>query len=215
MNAIWIAVAAVSLLGLAFGAILGYASRRFAVEDDPVVEKIDEILPQSQCGQCGYPGCRPYAEAISCNGEKINRCAPGGEAVMLKIAELLNVEPQPLDGEAQELTPAQMVAVIDENNCIGCTKCIQACPVDAIVGATRAMHTVMSDLCTAAIYVLIRARRTASRCNRLQKHLTPGNGMSEHHSRAYHSRGTPCLSYSLHSEKIKSGISTAASIHRR
>jgi len=79
MNAIWIAVAAVSLLGLAFGAILGYASRRFAVEDDPVVEKIDEILPQSQCGQCGYPGCRPYAEAISCNGEKINRCAPGGE----------------------------------------------------------------------------------------------------------------------------------------
>lgn len=69
MNAIWIAVAAVSLLGLAFGAILGYASRRFAVEDDPVVEKIDEILPQSQCGQCGYPGCRPYAEAISCNGE--------------------------------------------------------------------------------------------------------------------------------------------------
>ena len=102
MNAIWIAVAAVSLLGLAFGAILGYASRRFAVEDDPVVEKIDEILPQSQCGQCGYPGCRPYAEAISCNGEKINRC----------------------------------------------TKCIQACPVDAIVGATRAMHTVMSDLCT-------------------------------------------------------------------
>ncbi len=62
--------------GPAFGAILGYASRRFAVEDDPVVEKIDEILPQSQCGQCGYPGCRPYAEAISCNGEKINRCAP-------------------------------------------------------------------------------------------------------------------------------------------
>ncbi len=71
MNAIWIAVAAVSLLGPAFGAILGYASRRFAVEDDPVVEKIDEILPQSQCGQCGYPGCRPYAEAISCNGEKL------------------------------------------------------------------------------------------------------------------------------------------------
>lgn len=79
---------------------------------------------------------------------KKSTVAPGGEAVMLKIAELLNVEPQPLDGEAQELTPARMVAVIDENNCIGCTKCIQACPVDAIVGATRAMHTVMSDLCT-------------------------------------------------------------------
>ena len=146
MNAIWIAVAAVSLLGLAFGAILGYASRRFAVEDDPVVEKIDEILPQSQCGQCGYPGCRPYAEAISCNGEKINRCAPGGEAVMLKIAELLNVEPQPLDGEAQEITPARMVAVIDENNCIGCTKCIQACPAVALVGATQTKQKKIKDI---------------------------------------------------------------------
>ncbi len=74
MNAIWIAVAAVSLLAWRWRHS-GYASRRFAVESDPVVEKIDEILPQSQCGQCGYPGCRPYAEAISCNGEKINRCA--------------------------------------------------------------------------------------------------------------------------------------------
>ena len=137
-----------SLLGLAFGAILGYASRRFAVEDDPVVEKIDEILPQSQCGQCGYPGCHPYAEAIGSQGEKINRCAPGGEAVMLKIAALLNVDPQPIDGDEHDITPVRMLAVIDENNCIGCTKCIQACPVDAIVGATRAMHTVMSDLCT-------------------------------------------------------------------
>ena len=89
MNAIWIAVAAVSLLGPAFGAILGYASRRFAVEDDPVVEKIDEILPQSQCGQCGYPGCRPYAEAISCNGEKNQPLRPGGEAVMLKLPSCL------------------------------------------------------------------------------------------------------------------------------
>ena len=86
MSAIWIAIASISVLGLVFGIILGYASRRFAVEDDPVVEKIDELLPQSQCGQCGYPGCRPYAEAVGVQGEKINRCAPGGEAVMLKIA---------------------------------------------------------------------------------------------------------------------------------
>ena len=148
MSAVWIAVIAISLLGLIFGLILGYASRRFAVQDDPVVEKIDELLPQSQCGQCGYPGCRPYAEAVGVQGEKINRCAPGGEAVMLKIAALLNVDPQPVDGDAQEAEPARMLAVIDEPNCIGCTKCIQACPVDAIVGATRAMHTVMSDLCT-------------------------------------------------------------------
>lgn len=147
MMTFWIAVAAISLLGLIFGVILGYASRRFAVEDDPVVEKIDGLLPQSQCGQCGYPGCRPYAEAVS-NGEKINRCAPGGEGVMLKIAELLNVDPQPIDGDDAAPEPARMLAVIDEANCIGCTKCIQACPVDAIVGATRAMHTVISDLCT-------------------------------------------------------------------
>ncbi|MGS4774257.1 RnfABCDGE type electron transport complex subunit B, partial [Klebsiella pneumoniae subsp. pneumoniae] len=81
MSAVWIAVIAISLLGLIFGLILGYASRRFAVQDDPVVEKIDELLRQSQCGQCGYPGCRPYAEAVGVQGEKINRCAPGGEAL--------------------------------------------------------------------------------------------------------------------------------------
>ncbi|BBV82029.1 MULTISPECIES: electron transport complex subunit RsxB [Enterobacter cloacae complex] len=148
MNAIWIAIASISVLGLAFGLILGYASRRFAVEDDPVVEKIDELLPQSQCGQCSYPGCRPYAEAVGIQGEKINRCAPGGEAVMLKIAALLNVDPQPVDGDADVQEPVRALAVIDEANCIGCTKCIQACPVDAIVGATRAMHTVVADLCT-------------------------------------------------------------------
>ena len=148
MSAIWIAIASISVLGLVFGIILGYASRRFAVEDDPVVEKIDELLSQSQCGQCGYPGCRPYAEAVGVQGEKINRCAPGGEAVMLKIAALLNVDPQPVDGDEQAQEPVRALAVIDEANCIGCTKCIQACPVDAIVGATRAMHTVVADLCT-------------------------------------------------------------------
>ena len=148
MSAIWIAIASISVLGLVFGIILGYASRRFAVEDDPVVEKIAELLPQSQCGQCGYPGCRPYAEAVGVQGEKINRCAPGGEAVMLKIAALLNVDPQPVDGDEQAQEPVRALAVIDEANCIGCTKCIQACPVDAIVGATRAMHTVVADLCT-------------------------------------------------------------------
>jgi electron transport complex protein RnfB len=148
MSTIWIAIASISVLGLVFGLILGYASRRFAVEDDPVVEKIDELLPQSQCGLCGYPGCRPYAEAVGVQGEKINRCAPGGEAVMLKIAALLNVDPQPVDGDEDVQEPVRALAVIDEANCIGCTKCIQACPVDAIVGATRAMHTVVADLCT-------------------------------------------------------------------
>ena len=146
MTALWIAIAALSALGLLFGLVLGYAARRFEVEEDPVAEQVDAILPQSQCGQCGYPGCRPYAEAVA-NGEMINKCAPGGEQVMLKLAELLNVEPQPLGSEAAA-EPERKVAYIDEANCIGCTKCIQACPVDAIVGATRAMHTVITDLCT-------------------------------------------------------------------
>lgn len=148
MSTIWIAIVPLALLGLLFGLILGYASRRFKVDDDPIVERIEALLPQSQCGQCGYPGCRPYAEAVGTQGEKINRCAPGGEAVMLKIAVAMNIEPQPIDDDSAAKTPIRMLAVIDENNCIGCTKCIQACPVDAIVGATRAMHTVISDQCT-------------------------------------------------------------------
>lgn len=148
MSTVWIAVISITLMALLFGLILGYASRRFAVEEDPIVEKIEEVLPQSQCGQCGYPGCRPYAEAVGKNGAQINLCAPGGEAVMHKIATLLNVDPQPIEGDAAAQAPVRMLAIIDEANCIGCTKCIQACPVDAIVGATRAMHTVLSDLCT-------------------------------------------------------------------
>ncbi|MEW6485948.1 MULTISPECIES: electron transport complex subunit RsxB [Tatumella] len=148
MSAIWIAVISLSILGLVFGALLGYASRRFKVEEDPIVEQIDELLPQSQCGQCGYPGCRPYADAVGNHGEMINKCAPGGEQTMLKLAALLNVEPQPVDGGEEAKAPERKVAWIDESNCIGCTKCIQACPVDAIVGATRAMHTVLTDLCT-------------------------------------------------------------------
>lgn len=146
MSTLLIAIGVIAGFGLIFGLILGFAALRFKVEGDPIVEKIDHILPQSQCGQCGYPGCRPYAEAIVNNGETINKCAPGGEQTMLKIAELLNVEPQALDKD--KLTPERKVAFIDEANCIGCTKCIQACPVDAIIGATRAMHTVVEDLCT-------------------------------------------------------------------
>ena len=136
---------AIVILALIFGAILGFASVKLKVEADPIVEKIDAILPQSQCGQCGYPGCRPYAEAIA-NGDVITKCIPGGRPTVIKIAELLGVEPPKTNNLAED--PAPKVAFIDENMCIGCTKCIQACPVDAIIGSNKLMHTIIPDLCT-------------------------------------------------------------------
>ncbi|KAA9001853.1 electron transport complex subunit RsxB [Affinibrenneria salicis] len=148
MTSLWIAVAALTTMALLSGLLLGYAARRFRIEGNPIVEEVEAALPQSQCGQCGYPGCRPYAEAVALNGECINKCVPGGEPMMLKLSEMLNVEPQPLDGGSSLRKPERKVAWIDESSCIGCTKCIQACPVDAIIGSTRAVHTVMSDLCT-------------------------------------------------------------------
>lgn len=154
------------------------------------------------------PWCRPYAEAVGVQGEKINRCAPGGEAVMLKIAALLNVDPQPVDGDAQEAEPARMLAVIDEPNCIGCTKCIQACPVDAIVGATRAMHTVMSDLCTGCNLCV--APCPTQCISLVPVATTPETWKWDLHTiGAKYSCGTTCLSYFPLSEKTRSGISTA------
>ncbi len=138
------------LVGLAvvFGLILGYASVKFKVEGDPLVDQVDNLLPQTQCGQCSYAGCRPYAEAIA-NGEAaINRCPPGGESTILALADLLDVEPMELDEEAGVELDMPNVAVIIEKDCIGCTLCIQACPVDAIVGAAKLMHTVIEDECT-------------------------------------------------------------------
>lgn len=143
-----IIIAVAVLLGLAavFGALLGFAAERFKVEGNPLVDQIDALLPQTQCGQCGFPGCRPYAEAIN-NGEAINKCPPGGEATINALADLLDVEPQPLDAE-HGAVQAKRVAVIREDECIGCTKCIQACPVDAILGAAKHMHTVIESECT-------------------------------------------------------------------
>lgn len=132
-------------LALVFGAILGYAAVRFKVEGNPVVERINDVLPHSQCGRCGYLGCRPYAEAILRGEADINLCAPGGESTMLELAKLLDRSPQQLV-EVEETPPS--LAVIDENLCIGCTLCIQACPVDAIVGAIKFMHTVIAKECT-------------------------------------------------------------------
>ncbi len=145
MSMVLSAVVALLALCLICGAILGFAAVRFRVEGDPIAEQINALLPQTQCGQCGYPGCRPYAEAIA-SGDKINKCPPGGEATIQALADLLDVEAEPLD--AVEGEKPKMVAFIREAECIGCTKCIQACPVDAIVGAARQMHTVIVSECT-------------------------------------------------------------------
>ena len=140
------ALSALLGLGAVFGALLGFAAIRFRVEGNPISEQINALLPQTQCGQCGYPGCRPYSEAIA-DGDAINKCPPGGEETIQALADLLDVEPQPLDAEhGTEKEP--VVAWIREAECIGCTKCIQACPVDAILGAAKVMHTVIADECT-------------------------------------------------------------------
>ncbi|WDU61212.1 electron transport complex subunit RsxB [Pseudomonas poae] len=110
-----------------------------------LIQRIDALLPQTQCGKCGHPGCKPYAEGIA-QGEAINKCPPGGQETIAGLAQLLRVPVLPLDMSRAE-APAQ-VAYIREAECIGCTKCIQACPVDAIVGAAKLMHTVIMDECT-------------------------------------------------------------------
>jgi len=139
---------ALGALALPSGLLLGFAAGRFKVEEDPVVDQIDALLPQTQCGQCGYPGCRPYAEAIAKGEADINQCPPGGEAGVQALADLLGREPKPLRGGEEAKEKVRAVAVIDEDRCIGCTLCIQACPVDAIVGAAKQMHTVIARECT-------------------------------------------------------------------
>lgn len=110
-----------------------------------LIQRIDALLPQTQCGKCGHPGCKPYAEGLA-KGEAINKCPPGGSETIAALAKLLQVPVIALDSERGTAPP--QVAYIREAECIGCTKCIQACPVDAIVGAAKLMHTVISAECT-------------------------------------------------------------------
>lgn len=135
-----------ALIAITLGAVLGFAAIKFRVEGNPLVDKIDAVLPQTQCGQCGFPGCKPYATAISEGAADINLCPPGGEEGIQKLADLLGMEFKPFGGET--IPKPKSVALIDEANCIGCTLCIQACPVDAISGAAKQMHTVITSECT-------------------------------------------------------------------
>ena len=138
-----LAALVLGVLGLVVGAALGLARGRLAQDEDSLVVAIDALLPQTQCAQCGYPGCRPYAEAIA-GGAPLDLCPPGGQATAAAIAELLGRDAErPLVS-----TPADRVAVIDEATCIGCALCLDACPVDAIVGANKYVHTVIEARCT-------------------------------------------------------------------
>jgi electron transport complex protein RnfB len=141
------ALLVMAAIAIVLGAILGFAAIKFRVDENPLVDKIDAVLPQTQCGQCSYPGCKPYATAIAAGEADINRCPPGGEEGIQKLADLLGVEFKPFGSDTAAPKP-KSVAYIDESTCIGCTLCIQACPVDAIVGAAKQMHTIITAECT-------------------------------------------------------------------
>lgn len=113
-----------------------------------LIEQIDALLPQTQCGKCGFPGCRPYAEAIAEGRADINQCPPGDQEGIGKLAQLLGVPPKPLNTSHGFPRPGKVVARIDEQLCIGCTFCTRVCPVDAIVGSGKQMHTVIATECT-------------------------------------------------------------------
>ena len=138
-----LAALVLGVLGLVVGAALGFARKRFSEDGESLVAAVDALLPQTQCAQCGYPGCRPYAEAIIA-GAPLDLCPPGGQATAEAVAKLLGRE-----GEQPSVAvPADCVAVIDEAVCIGCALCLPACPVDAIVGANKYVHTVIEKRCT-------------------------------------------------------------------
>lgn len=139
------AAATLGALGIVCALMFYFADRKHEqlARQTDLITLIDDLLPQTQCGECGHMGCRPYATAIA-QGEAINRCPPGGDATINALANLLDKPVIPLDG----ITKPDRIAFIREAECIGCTKCIQACPVDAIVGAAKLMHTVIADECT-------------------------------------------------------------------
>ena len=139
------AVVTIALLALIAGLALSYAYRSLPAKASNLVEQVNDRLPQTQCAQCGFPGCRPYAEAVVDSGAAINLCPPGGEETVRRLAELLGRDALPL---AEPAVGARVVAVIDENLCIGCTHCRSACPVDAIIGAHHLMHSIITAECT-------------------------------------------------------------------
>ncbi|MCO8144596.1 RnfABCDGE type electron transport complex subunit B [Rhodovulum tesquicola] len=141
------AVASMSAMGLGLGLLLGLAARKFHVETPPIVDEIERLLPGTNCGQCGFPGCRAGAEALVEGTAPVSLCPPGGRELAMELVQITGAD---LDAggarDAREDVP-QMVAFIFEDHCTGCTKCFKRCPTDAIVGANRQIHTVITDAC--------------------------------------------------------------------
>lgn len=131
-----------SVISFILGLFLKFLAEKFKVEESPIIEQIDKLLPQTQCGQCGYAGCKQYAEAIAKGDAKINLCIPGGTIVIQDISKILNIQI-----EENDQVKVKQIAYIDESNCIGCHKCASSCPVDAIVGGPKYMHTVIKKRC--------------------------------------------------------------------
>jgi electron transport complex protein RnfB len=170
----------------------------------PLIDQIDALLPQTQCRQCGYAGCRPYAEAIGNGVADINRCPPGGDAVIADLADLLQREKMALNATCG-VSKAPAVARIDEAWCIGCTLCIQACPVDAIVGAAKRMHTVIADECTGCELCL---PPCPVDCIQMAAVARPGDQASREHrlTRAAHARAR----YHARNERLNAAHERAA-----
>lgn len=139
-----IAILAITALGAGLGLLLGVAGKVFAVEEEnPLVSEVEKRLPQSQCGQCGFPGCSPAAKAVVEGEVGLNFCPPGGRALVEDLAALLDIDPNSVGEVAKPV-----VASIKEEQCVGCTKCQKACPTDAVVGANGQIHVVLQNACT-------------------------------------------------------------------
>jgi electron transport complex protein RnfB len=138
------AIVSLTALGLSIGFSLGWAAKRFKVEKDPLVDELAAMLPASNCGQCGFPGCGPAAEALAKGDATVTLCPPGGRALAEQLSTRLGVEAD-LSGMDDK---GPMMAFVREATCVGCTRCFKACPTDAIVGAPKQLHTVIANACT-------------------------------------------------------------------
>lgn len=150
---ILIATITLSIISFVSGSLLGYISHRFKTKENPLIQEIKNYLPQSQCGQCGYVGCDLYAKAIIENMELINKCEAGGKDTIKKLANLLNIDLQTiiLDKNIMNEYQIEKSVWIDEKKCVGCNKCVQSCPVDAIIGTVGMTHTVITKICNGCL----------------------------------------------------------------